>query len=81
MCLYRCRWQVELLFKEWKSHNRLKGFVTGEKAIAEGLVWMSLLSLVMKRLVARSVMSGELSMLKVSLSCIFGMLHRNMKNV
>ena len=36
MSLYRCRWQVELLFKEWKSHNRLKGFVTGQKAIAEG---------------------------------------------
>ncbi|WP_420481451.1 transposase [Aeromonas caviae] len=31
MSLYRCRWQVELLFKEWKSHNRLKGFVTGRK--------------------------------------------------
>ena len=23
MSLYRCRWQVELLFAEWKSHNRL----------------------------------------------------------
>ena len=37
MSLYRCRWQVELLF----SGNRTtgsKGFVTGEKAIAEGLV-------------------------------------------
>ncbi len=66
MSLYRCRWQVELLFKEWKSHNRLKGFVTGEKAIAEGLVWTSLLSLVMKRRVAQSVMSGALSMLKAS---------------
>ena len=31
MSLYRCRWQVELLFKEWKSHNRPKGFVTGRK--------------------------------------------------
>jgi hypothetical protein len=66
MSLYRCRWQVELLFKEWKSHNRLKGFVTGEKAIAEGLVWTSLLSLVMKRRVAQSVMTGKLSMLKAS---------------
>ena len=56
MSLYRCRWQVELLFKEWKSHNRLKGFVTGQKAIAEGLVWASLLSLVMKRRVAQTLM-------------------------
>lgn len=53
MRLYRCRWQVELLFKVWKSHNRLKGFVTGQKAIAEGLVWASLLSLVMKRRVGK----------------------------
>jgi hypothetical protein len=34
MCLYRCRWQVELLLKEWTSYNGLKGFVTGQKAIA-----------------------------------------------
>ncbi|MGL5990875.1 MAG: transposase, partial [Plesiomonas sp.] len=39
MRLYRCRWQVELLFKEWQSYNSLKGFVTGQQAIAEGLVW------------------------------------------
>lgn len=66
MSLYRCRWQVELLFKEWKSQNRLKGIVTGEKAIAEGLVWANLLSLLMKRRVAQSVISGALSMLKAS---------------
>lgn len=54
-----CRWLVALLFKKWKSHNRLKGFVTGEKAIAEGLVWTSLLSLVMKRRGAQSVRQGR----------------------
>jgi IS4 transposase len=66
MKLYRCRWQVELLFKEWKSHNRLKGFVTGQKAIAEGLVWASLLSLVMKRRVAQTLMTTGLSTLKAA---------------
>ena len=66
MSLYRCRWQVELLFKEWKSHNRLKGFVTGQKAIAEGLVWASLLSLVMKRRVAQTLMGDGLSTLKAA---------------
>jgi hypothetical protein len=30
---------VELLFLEWKSYNRHKDFVTGQKAHAEGLVW------------------------------------------
>jgi hypothetical protein len=64
MSLY-CRWQVELLFKEWKSHNWLKGFVTGQKAIAEGL-WASLLSLVMKRRVAQTLMGDGLSTLKAA---------------
>jgi len=27
------------LFKELKSHNRLKAFATRQKAIAEGLIW------------------------------------------
>ncbi|MNQ83523.1 Transposase DDE domain protein [compost metagenome] len=70
MRLYRCRWQVELLFKEWKSHNRLKGFVTGQKAIAEGLVWASLLSLVMKRRVAQALMGKGLSTLKAAKSSV-----------
>ncbi len=43
---------VELLFLEWKSYNRHKDFVTGQKALAEGLVWASLLSLVLKRRLA-----------------------------
>ncbi|MBL0616838.1 MULTISPECIES: IS4 family transposase [Aeromonas] len=68
MRLYRCRWQVELLFKEWKSHNNLKGFVTGQQAIAEGLVWASLLSLVLKRRVAQTLMKEGLSTLKAAKS-------------
>ncbi len=38
ICLSHYRSQVELLFKEWKSYNSLKGFVTEQKEIAEGLV-------------------------------------------
>ena len=53
MSLYRCRWQVELLFKEWKSHNRLRGFVTGRKPSPRDWCGTSLLSLVMKRRVAQ----------------------------
>ena len=52
MALYRCRWQIELLFKELKSHNRLKAFATRQKAIAEGLIWASLLALLVKRRLA-----------------------------
>ncbi len=32
MAVYRCRWQVELLFKELKSHTHWTGFATGQKA-------------------------------------------------
>ncbi len=49
MAVYRCRWQVELLFKELKSHTNWTGFATGQKAIAEGLIWASLLALIVWR--------------------------------
>jgi hypothetical protein len=53
---------------EWKLYNRLKGFVTGQKAIADGLVWASLLSLVLKRRVAQALMKEGLSTLKAAKS-------------
>ncbi len=37
MSLYRCRWQVALLFKEWKSHNRLKGVCDGGESHSRGI--------------------------------------------
>jgi hypothetical protein len=47
--LYRLRWQVELLFKECKSHANMHRFDTEISAIAEGLIWASLLVVVLKR--------------------------------
>ena len=39
---YRLRWQIERLFKEWKSHANLRAFDTAKPNIAEGLIWASL---------------------------------------
>ena len=49
MMIYRCRWLVELLFKELKSDTNWRSFATGQQAIMEGLVWASLLALLIRR--------------------------------
>lgn len=46
---YRLRWQVELLFKEWKSHTNLRAFNTANPNIAEGLIWASLCAATLQR--------------------------------
>lgn len=52
--LYRLRWQVELLFKEWKSHANLHGFDTSMPAIAQGLIWGSLAAATLKRVITHT---------------------------
>lgn len=82
MSLYRCRWQIELFFKELKSSTNLKGFVTRQKAIAEGLIWASLLTAVVRRHMASSC-QPEISFQKMAgnvdvwfLPVIQALLHR-----
>jgi len=52
--LYRLRWQIELLFKEWKSHANLHKFDTSIPAIAEAMLWASILAAVIKRSLAHA---------------------------
>lgn len=55
LTLYRLRWQVELLFKEWKSHANLHKFSTVKPQIAEGMMWASLCAAILKRYLAHTV--------------------------
>ena len=72
MQCYRLRWQVELLFKELKSHTNLHRFATRQEALVTGLIWASLLALVVKRFVLQQAQqqtgAGPLSFLKMASS-------------
>ena len=52
--VYRLRWQVELMFKEWKSYASLRAFDTANENIAEGLIWIALVAATLKRHVANA---------------------------
>ncbi len=52
--LYRLRWQVEFLFKEWKSYANLHRFATTKVPIAEGLLWAAIAAAVLKRFFAHA---------------------------
>lgn len=72
--LYRLRWQVELLFKECKSHNNLQGFQTANPTLMEALVWGSLIAVTLKHFICSSIeqfYTLEILTLTVSKTTVF----------
>ena len=49
---YHLRWQVELIFKEFKSYTNLHKFQTNKPFIAEGLILASLCAALLRRYIA-----------------------------
>ena len=47
-------WQMELLFKEWKSYTNLHQFDTEKEPIAEALIWASLAASSLRRFLAHA---------------------------
>ena len=69
--IYRLRWQVELLFKEWKSHANLHAFNTANPYLAEGLMWAALAAATLKRYLAHAAQRAtgvETSTLRAAMS-------------
>src|SRR5262249_773891 len=71
---YTWRWQVELLFKEWKSYANLHAFDTTKVAIVEGLIWTAIAAAALKRFLAhmtQRLLEVPISTRKVAMCAVY----------
>lgn len=75
---YRLRWQIELMFKEWKSYANLHVFDTKKPEIAEGLIWASICAALLKRFLAHAAQRVHRVAIstRIAAMCLTGMLSR-----
>ncbi|HZM25133.1 MAG TPA: IS4 family transposase [Anaerolineales bacterium] len=77
ICLgYKLRWQIELLFKEWKSYTNLHKFDTEKETISESLIWSSLCASAIKRFLAHAtehLLEVVISTRKASMPSAYGL--------
>ena len=54
---YRLRWQIELLFKELRSHYRLGELPSSRRVIVEALICTALLTLIVSRVLLAALLA------------------------
>jgi IS4 transposase len=63
---YAARWEIELVFRELKSHLRMAQLASGKRAVVEALVYAALIGLAVSRSVWRSLRARADAVRRVS---------------
>lgn len=56
--IYRLRWQIEILFKEMKSHAGLGKWLTRKESLVRATIWSSVIATLLKRYLSHSSVRG-----------------------